>query len=106
MAACSVYSQGTVMLGQALEESKKAGKVYAVGSDLPDVTAKRLRRSVLNNVIQKNPYAQGYVGIRTLAEYLISGKVPEQKKVFVGSEVVLKSNLVMYEHEQYRYMFL
>ena len=39
-------------------------------------------------------------------EYLISGKVPEQKKVFVGSEVVLKSNLVMYEHEQYRYMFL
>lgn len=105
-ACCSVYSQGTVMLGQALEESKKAGKVYAVGSDLPDVTAKRLRRSVLNNVIQKNPYAQGYVGIRTLAEYLISGKVPEQKKVFVGSEVVLKSNLVMYEHEQYRYMFL
>ena len=77
-----------------------------MGSDLPAVTAKRLRRSVLNNVIQKNPYAQGYVGIRTLAEYLISGKVPEQKKVFVGSEVVLKSNLVMYEHEQYRYMFL
>lgn len=105
-ACCSVYSQGTVMLGQALEESKKAGKVYAVGSDLPDVTAERLRRAVLNNVIQKNPYAQGYVGIRTLAEYLISGKVPERKKVYVGSEVVIKSNLVMYEHEQYRYLFL
>jgi len=57
-------------------------------------------------VIQKNPYAQGYVGIRTLAEYLIRGKAPEQKKVFVGSEVVLRSNLVMYEHEQYRYLFL
>ena len=65
------------MLGQALEESKKAGKVYAVGSDLPDVTAKRLRRSVLNNVIQKNPYAQGYVGIRNLAEYLISGNATD-----------------------------
>ena len=94
------------MLGQALEESKKAGRVYAVGSDLSDVTADRLRRSVFNNVIQKNPYAQGYVGIRTLVEYLISGKVPEQKRVYVGSEVILRSNLVMYEHEQYRYLFL
>ncbi len=46
------------------------------------------------------------MGIRTLAEYLIRGKAPEQKKVFVGSEVVLRSNLVMYEHEQYRYLFL
>lgn len=105
-ACCSVYSQGTILLGQALEESGKAGRVYAVGSDLSDVTADRIRRSVLNTVIQKNPYAQGYVGIRTLAEYLIRGKTPEQKKVFVGSEVVLRSNLVMYEHEQYRYLFL
>ncbi len=106
VAACgSVYSQGTIMLGQALEETKKNGLVYAVGSDLPDITADRLRRSIFNAVIQKNPYAQGYAGIRTLVEYLISSKIPEQKHVYVGSEVVLKSNLVMYEHEQYRYLF-
>ncbi len=105
-ACCSVYSQGTIMLGKALEETQKAQKVYAVGSDLSDTTADWLRRSVINNVIQKNPYAQGYVGIRTLAEYLISGKMPEQKRVYVGSEVILRSNLVMYEHEQYRYLFL
>lgn len=105
-ACCSVYSQGTIMLGQALEESGKAQRVYAVGSDLSDTTADWLRRSVINNVIQKNPYAQGYVGIRTLAEYLISGKMPEQKRLYVGSEVILRSNLVMYEHEQYRYLFL
>ena len=92
-ACCSVYSQGTVMLGQALEESKKAGKVYAVGSDLPDVTAERLRRSVLNNVIQKHPYAQGYVGIRTLAEYLISGKVPEQKRYSWEAKWCLRATL-------------
>lgn len=103
---CSVFSQGTLMLGLALEESQKAGQVYAVGSDLPNSTADRLRRAVFNNVIQKNPYAQGYAGIRTLAKYLTSGKVPEKEKVFVGSEVVIKSNLVMYEHEQYRNLFL
>lgn len=105
-ACCSVYSQGTIMLGQALEESKKAGRVYAVGSDLSDATVDRLRRSVFNIVIQKNPYAQGYVGIRTLADYLISGKAPEQKCIYVGSEVILRSNLLMYEHERYRYLFL
>lgn len=105
-ACCSVYSQGTIMLGQALEESGKAERIYAVGSDLSEITADRLRRKVLSSVIQKNPYAQGYVGIRTLTEYLISGKIPEQKQVYVGSEVVLRSNLVMYEHEQYRYLFL
>lgn len=105
-ACCSVYSQGTIMLGQAIEECRKAGKVCAIGSDLPDITADRLRRSVLNYVIQKNPYAQGYIGIRSLSEYLLGGQLPEKKRVYVGSEVVLKSNLVMYEHEQYRHLFL
>ena len=90
-ACCSVYSQGTVMLGEALEESGRAGRLFAVGSDLSDMTADRLRRSVFNNVIQKNPYAQGYIGIRTLTEFLISGKMPEQKRVYVGSDVVFKS---------------
>ncbi len=105
-ACCSVYSQGTIMLGQALEESGKAGRILAVGSDLTEGTADRIRRGVLRYVIQKNPYAQGYVGMRTLVEYLVSGKAPEQKRVYVGSEVVLKSNLVMYENEQqYRYQF-
>lgn len=103
-AACCVYSQGTVMLGQALEESRKASRIYAVGSDLPETTADRIRRGVINIAIQKNPYAQGYVGIRYLVEYLSSGKIPEEDRIYVGSEVVLKSNLMMYENEHYRYL--
>lgn len=105
-ACCSVYSQGTIILGEALEESRRAGRVFAVGSDLSEVSADFLLRRVFNNVIQKNPYAQGYIGIRTLADYLISGKIPEQKRVYVGSDVVFKSNLVMYEHENYRCLFV
>ena len=92
------------MLGQALEESRKASRIYAVGSDLPETTADRIRRGVINIAIQKNPYAQGYVGIRYLVEYLSSGTVPEEDRIYVGSEVVLKSNLVMYENEHYRYL--
>lgn len=103
-AACSVYSQGTVMLGQALEESGKAPRIYAVGSDLPETTADRIKRGVINATIQKNPYVQAYVGIRYLVEYLSSGKIPEQPRVYVGSEVVLKSNIMMHNNEHYLYL--
>lgn len=103
-AACSVYSQGTVMLGQALEESGKAPRIYAVGSDLPETTADRISRGVINVAIQKNPYVQAYVGVRYLVEYLSSGKIPEQPRVYVGSEVVLKSNLTMHNNKHYLYL--
>lgn len=105
-ACCSVLSQSSILLGQALEESGKAGRLFAVGSDLPEENIDRLKRSVLNNVIQKNPYAQGYVGTRTLVEYLVRGKCPERSSIYVGSEVVFRSNLVMYEHGRYRLLLL
>lgn len=104
VAACgSVYAQGTVLLGRALEESGKM-QLYAVGSDLSDETSDRLRRSVLNNVIQKNPYAQGYLAMKVLTDYLAGGIEPEQSVIYVGSEVVFKSNLSMYENAGYRVM--
>jgi LacI family transcriptional regulator len=104
-ACCSVYSQGTFLLGQALEASGKAQRLFAVGSDLSEETLELIRRGVLNNSIQKNPYAQGYIGVRTLVEYLVSGKKPEDKTIYVGSEVVFASNLTMYEHGRYHYHF-
>ena len=97
IAACaSVFSQGTYLLGQALEESGKVD-IFSVGSDLSEDTQERVRKGVFNNVIQKNPYAQGYYGIRVLTDYLVNGKEPESKIVYVGADVVFKSNLPMYE---------
>lgn len=103
-ACCSVYSQGTIMLARALEDSGKASRIFAVGSDLQEETITWIRKGVLNNTIQKNPYAQGYVGINILADYLVNGIVPEDKEVCVGSEVVFESNLPMYESGRYRYL--
>lgn len=97
IAACgSVFSQGTILLGRALEESGKADKLYAVGSDLSKETVERLRSGVINNAIQKNPYAQGYMGLRSLVDYF-QGTIPP-KKIYVGADVVFKSNLAMYEN--------
>ena len=105
-ACCSVLSQGSVLMGRALEESGKAGRLLAVGSDLSDESIDRLRRGVLSNILQKNPYAQGYLGAKSLVEYLVQGRRPEQRDVRVGSEVVFRSNLVMYDKGNYRSMLI
>jgi len=105
-ACCSVLSQSSVLMGRALEESGKAGTVFAVGSDLSEENIDRLRRGILHNLIQKNPYAQGYLGTKMLAEYLTQGKSPECPTCYVGSEVVFRSNLVMYSRGGYRTLML
>lgn len=105
-ACCSVLSQSSILLGNAIEESGKAGRLFAVASDLSETNMDRLKRGVLSNVIQKNPYGQGYLGTKTLAEFLMQGKRPERSIIYVGSEVVFKSNLAMYDHGNYRFLIL
>ena len=63
-ACCSVLSQSSVLLGRALQETGKAGKVFAVGSDLSPENITFLQSGVFNNLIEKNPYAQGYLGAK------------------------------------------
>ena len=101
-ACCSVLSQSSVMLAQALQQCGKAGRIFAVGSNVFAENMTALQDKVLNNLVQKNPYAQGYLGIKTLVEYLVQGKAPEQNTIYVGSEVVFRSNAVMYDSGNFR----
>lgn len=101
-ACCSVLSQSSVMLTQALLQCGKAGRIFAVGSDVFEENTAALQEKILNNLVQKNPYAQGYLGIKTLVEYLVQGKAPEQNIIYVGSEVVFRSNAVMYDSGNFR----
>lgn len=105
-ACCSVLSQGSVMLADALRQSGKAGKIFAVGSDIFEENLESLREGVLNNLMHKSPYMQGYLGMKTLVEYLVQGKQPEQKIINVGSEVVFRSNAAMYDRSHYQSMLL
>lgn len=95
-ACCSVLSQSSLLLGRAMEESGKADRLFGVGSDLSSENIEYLKRGILNNLIQKNPYAQGFLGARILVEYLTQGRRPERPRCYVGSEVVFRSNLGMY----------
>jgi len=101
-ACCSVLSQGSVMLAQGLLQCGKAGRIFAVGSDVFEENMRALQEKIFNNIVQKNPYAQGYLGIKTLVEYLVQGKAPEQHTIYVGSEVVFRSNAVMYDRGNFR----
>lgn len=105
-ACCSVLSQSSVMLSQALLDTGKAGRVFAVGSDLFDENIVNLQNGILMNIIQKNPYAQGYLGIKTLVENLTQGKAPHQHTIYVGSEVVFRSNVIMYGRGSFRSLLL
>ena len=107
IAACaSVLAQSSTLLGRALKESGKAGRVFAVGSDLSDASVEYLQSGIFNNIIQKNPYAQGYLGVKTLVDYLATRKKPDDKIIYVGSEVVFRSNLTMYSKGNYRPLML
>lgn len=105
-ACCSVLSQSSILLGRAIEESGKAERLFVVGSDLSEENIDHMKRRIINNVIQKNPYAQGYLGTKTLVEYLMQGKRPDRNVIYVGSEVVFRSNLSMYDHGNHRLLFM
>jgi LacI family transcriptional regulator len=109
VAACaSVFSQGTIMLGKALEETRKAGRIYAVGSDISPESVDMLRRKTYDAILEKNPYAQGYVGLQSLYEDLV-GQQPTGAKdgrILIGSEIVLRSNLPLFEEDRTRVLLV
>lgn len=102
-AACCVSSRSSVMLGQALEESGRVGKMVAVGSDLFEENKDFLRRGVFQNLVQKNPYAQAFLASKFLTEYLLRDVMPEELFV-VGTQVIFRSNLYLYEKNSLRFL--
>lgn len=102
-AVCSVSSRSTMMLGRALEESGRAGKVMAVGSDLFEESKDFLRRGTFQNLVQKNPFAQAYMATRFLTDYLLRDMQPDELFV-VGSQIVFRSNLNLFEKNSVRFL--
>ena len=102
-AVCSVSSRASIMLARALQESGKAGKLVAVGSDLFEENKQALRSGVFQNLIQKNPFAQAFMATRMLVDYLLKDVKPEESFV-VGSQVVFRSNLCLFEKNLVRFL--
>ncbi len=101
-ACCAVNARGSVMLGRALYESGRAGKLTAVGSDLFEENVRFLKNGVFTNLLFKKPYSQAYNAAKYLTDYLIKGTTPAQDVIYVGNEVIFQSSLPMYDNGLYR----
>lgn len=101
-ACCAVNAKSSVLLGRALTESGRAGKLIAVGSDLFSQTMELLKSGVFTNLFHKKPYSQAYTASKYLTDYLLRGERPTRELVYVGNELIFLSNLEMYDNGQYR----
>lgn len=95
-ACVAVNARGSVMLGRALVESGRAGRMIAVGSDLFKENAAFLRDGVFTNLLHKNPYHQAQMAAKILVDCILRDYEPPRGVLFVGSEVVFHSALPMY----------
>lgn len=101
-ACCAVTARSSAMLGRLLESCCPDLQLFSIGMDLFDESMDLLRRGVFSNVMQNNPYKSAYLATKILAEYLIKDIRPVMPTIYIGSEMVFKSNLPMYENGYYR----
>lgn len=101
-ACCSVNARGSVQMGDALIATNRAGQLIAIGSDLFKENVDFLKEGVFSAIIYKNPYLQAYTAAKTLIEYLIKDKKPIKDIIQIGSEIVIRSSLPMYDNHAYR----
>lgn len=100
IAACAcVNARGSVMLGRALVEAGKAGRMPAVGSDLFPESLAFLRDGVFTNLLHKNQYHQSRMAAGILVDYLLRDIRPSDSVFYVGSEVVFQSAIPMYSSD-------
>lgn len=91
--AYSVRARNTIPLCQAAIRSGRQEELFLVGSDLFPESAQMLKDGVLKAIVYKNPYEKGYIGYKTLFEYLIKGIEPRGTAISVQISIILQSNL-------------
>ncbi|MDO4572321.1 MAG: LacI family DNA-binding transcriptional regulator [Clostridia bacterium] len=101
-ACCSVNARNSVLLGKALLESGRAGGLRAVGSDLFAENVDFLKRGVFTNLLYKKPYSLANIAARYMTDYLLRDERPPRECVCLGSELIFKSSLPMYDNGLYR----
>lgn len=75
----------------ALQEIGKAGKIIFVGFDTSEKFTEAMRNKQLHGIVVQNPFNMGYLGVRTMVEYL-RGKTVE-KRIDTGVTLVTPDNL-------------
>lgn len=101
-ACCSVNATNSVLLGQALTETGRAGKLIAIGSDLFKENVEYLKQDIFTNLVSKKPYDQGLTAARYLIDHLLRDETPAKDVIYIGSEIVFQSSVSDYDNGRYR----
>ena len=76
---------------RVLENSGLAGKIRFVGFDSSDKLVAGLRDGAIDGLVLQNPFAMGYIGVKTLVSYIKGERVP--KMIDTGVAVVTRENM-------------
>ena len=99
LSACvSVHARASVLLGNALLKTGKAGKIPAIGSDIFSENTQFLKDGVFSNLLHKNPFYQAYVATKCMTDLLLYDIRPIMTEIYTNSEIIFKSTLPMYEN--------
>ena len=99
---CAVSARDSLTLADALVSAGVAGSIPAIGSDLFPQSVQYLKSGVFNGILNKSPYQQAWVAAQYLTDYLLHSKTPARDSVTIGGELVLSSNLSLYDNGFYR----
>jgi ribose transport system substrate-binding protein len=75
----------------ALQDIRKAGSVRFIGFDASGILIDAIRARQLDGVVVQNPMRMGYLGVKTMADYL-RGK-PVERRIDTGVMLVTPANL-------------
>ncbi|MCX6550918.1 MAG: substrate-binding domain-containing protein, partial [Acidobacteria bacterium] len=76
---------------RVLENAGLAGKIRFVGFDSSDRLVQALKDGHVDALVLQNPFAMGYLGVKTLVRYLRGDKV--EKVIDTGVAVVTRENM-------------
>jgi ribose transport system substrate-binding protein len=82
-------STGGMLL--ALQDIGKAGKVTFIGFDTSESFLEAMRNKQLQGIVVQNPFNMGYLGVRTMADFLLGKSV--EKRIDTGVTMVTPDNL-------------
>jgi ribose transport system substrate-binding protein len=87
----TVNESSTIGMLLALQDIRLAGKVRFVGFDASPILLDAIRAGQLDGIVVQNPMRMGYLGVKTMADYL-RGK-PVERRIDTGVTFVTGANL-------------
>ncbi len=92
-------THGGSVVGKAVNDSGKSGKVKVVCHDLADETMNLVSKGVINATLSQDVFAQGHDPVIHLFNHITSGWNPVQQRLLTNIELVTPNNYTKFWQE-------